>query len=236
MARLVDPVVRAEPQTADSLGHAGRAGADDHRQVRQHAADSLQVRPAILAEHGWIENDCPQLHRHQLLRRGRTGEVAKLPAGGLDPVREHTDETAVVVYDGESDGFFPGEVVKFWRHAIHLDGARTCLDGRIVGSGAAGECGCSQCTSQLFHMHIGRVSWPSCHRASPDLYLRLSAGREALPTHEIPLSSARAARSAQGPRASFSECSAAAAGGGQKVAGRRPVAMIRITATPTTSR
>ena len=104
VAGLAHPVVGPQPQTPDTLGDAGRTRADDHGQVGQHPAYALQIGPAVLAKNRGVEDDRTQLHRHQLLGRGGAGEMAVLPAGRLDPLGEHANEAAVVVYDREPDG------------------------------------------------------------------------------------------------------------------------------------
>ena len=104
MARLADPVVDAEPQPSNPLGDRGATGADDHAEVRQHPADPLEVAPGFVAKHRQVDQQRIQLHRHQLLGWDRAAQHALLPARCLGALREHGDETAVVVDHREANG------------------------------------------------------------------------------------------------------------------------------------
>ena len=110
VAWLGDPVVDAEPQAADPLGDRRAAGADDYAEIGEHSADPLQVAPAVVAQHRRVDQDRAQLHRDQLLRGDRAGDLALLPPGGLRALREDRDETAVVVDHREPDGLLRVQV------------------------------------------------------------------------------------------------------------------------------
>ena len=95
VAGLGDPVVGAQPQPAHALGHRRAAGADDHAQRRQPLADLLEVAPARGAEHGEVDHEHVEPHRHERVGRHGAREHAVLPARGVEPVREHLQEARV---------------------------------------------------------------------------------------------------------------------------------------------
>ena len=97
MGRLADPVVGAEPQAADPLGDGRLRGADEHAQAGDRAADLLEELPALGPEHGEVDQQGVQLHRHQLLDRDGAREHAVLPAGAIKALAEDGEESAVGV-------------------------------------------------------------------------------------------------------------------------------------------
>jgi hypothetical protein len=103
VARLRDPVVGAEAQPAHALGDAGLAGADDDAHLRQPRAQLLQVAPRRRAEHGEVDHDRVQAHRHERVERHRRGEHAVLVAGAVEALREHLHETGVRIEDGDAE-------------------------------------------------------------------------------------------------------------------------------------
>ena len=103
MARLGHPVVDAEPQAAHPLGDGGAAGDDDQAEVGQHRGDPFEVGPGFVAQHGRVDEERIQLHRHQVARRHGAGLLAEMPTGRLSAAGEDGDETAVGVEDGDSD-------------------------------------------------------------------------------------------------------------------------------------
>ena len=147
-----------------------------------------------------------------------------LPAGGLDPLGEHRDEAAVVVDDRESDGL----LVFKWRH-VGRGGASVIADDCMAARRRPGKTPGSQVFQGAQRANCGKAARGT---ASPDLHLRLGGARKIRALTRLLSSSAngplpRAARLL----ASRQLCAPPWVGGRQtqKVAGRRPVAMIRRT-------
>ena len=104
MAGLGDPVVDPEPQAPHPLGDGRAAGADDHAEIGELAADAVEVLPGFIADHSGVDQHRVQLHRDHFLGRHGAGRLAQLPAGRLRPLGEDGDEAAVGVDDAEPDG------------------------------------------------------------------------------------------------------------------------------------
>ena len=65
MARLSDPVIRAEPQSAHALGDGRRTGADEHRHPRKPVAHRLEIGPSLRAEHLDVDHERIEAHRDE---------------------------------------------------------------------------------------------------------------------------------------------------------------------------
>ena len=102
MARLGQPVVGAEPQPAHALGHGRLTGADQHAQAGQRGAQLLEVLPGLRTEHGEVDDDRVEAHRHDRVDGDRAGQHAVLPGQALEPLGQHLQEARVGVDDAKS--------------------------------------------------------------------------------------------------------------------------------------
>ena len=100
MAGLRDPVVGADPEAADPLGHADRIGHHDHTEVRQKAGDAVQIGPGVITDAIDVDDNDIQFHRDQLLRGDLGGKLPEAPSGRFDAITQHLDEAGVAVNDG----------------------------------------------------------------------------------------------------------------------------------------
>ena len=78
--------------------------ADDHAEPGHHPRDPLEERPRVVGgEHGEVDEQRVDLHRHELVGRDGTAEDAVLPAGGVEPLAEHLEKGAVAIDDRDSE-------------------------------------------------------------------------------------------------------------------------------------
>ena len=102
MARLGDPRVGAESQSADALGDRRGTRADDHRQAGQPRTDLLEVPPARGAEDRQIDDERVEPHRHQTVWTERRGQRSVLATERVQALGQHLHESRVTIEDRET--------------------------------------------------------------------------------------------------------------------------------------
>ena len=100
MARLGDPVIRAAPQRAHSIGDRRGIAADEQRQAGKRMADPLDV---VEPGQRRIDDQRVETPGLQLVRSGCVRERLAIPAQSREPPVEHGQQTAVFVDERDPD-------------------------------------------------------------------------------------------------------------------------------------
>jgi hypothetical protein len=99
MAGLGEPSVRAQPQTAYSLCHRGRAGTDHNSEPGEARAGLFEVIPCEGPDYAQIDHQGVQAHPDKRIRTHRARQLSVVRSDHAKAIHEHLHEARITIDD-----------------------------------------------------------------------------------------------------------------------------------------